>query len=489
MVIISERTFTPADQKNFAAVSGDFNPIHVDEVAARRTIVGAPVVHGIHLVCWALDSWVATSNRASAALEHVTSSFHRGVLVGEVVRTCILNDKDEFTLQIQRADRSQMMSIRGKLGSPVLYPETLPPMRPTECRVLDASEIDHAMGSLPLAYCATDAKRLFPHLSAAMPPLQLAALFATTRLVGMECPGVHSLYAGLDLSFYPPIGGKPQMNFRVTHADPSGAVMMSVDGPGFQGKVRALLRPAPSRQAAAQELRRLVDKGVFSDQRAIVIGGSRGLGEVTAKLLAMGGADVTITYHRGKGDAEAVAAEITAAGGRCGVAPFDSKHPTPITLPQPPTSVYYFATPHISSANPTAFSTERFAEYCGYYAIGFAQTLHAVATRGQTMGVFYPSTVFLDDSPARMAEYCAAKAVGEEVCKQLAKHFPTWRFYAPRLPRMHTDQTNGILPPEMEASEIVMLRHLLQMKASCPPTAVCAGEKSSIGKRELAIHI
>lgn len=489
MMILAERTFTPADQKNFAALSGDFNPIHVDEVAARRTIVGAPVVHGVHLVCWALDSWVAAGNRTCAALGHVTSSFHRGVLVGEVVRTCLLNDKDEFTLQIQRADGSQMMSIRGKPGSPVLYPETLPPIHPTECRVLGAGEIDHAMGSLPLAYCATEAKRLFPHLSATMPPIQLAALFATTRLVGMECPGVHSLYAGLDLSFSEPISGKPQLNYRVTRADRSGAVILSVDGPGFQGKVRALMRPAPSRQAAAQQLRRLVDKDVFSDQRAIVIGGSRGLGEVTAKLLAMGGADVTITYHRGKGDAEAVAAEITAAGGRCGVAQFDSKHPTPIPLALPPTSVYYFATPHISSDNPIPFSTERFAEYCLYYAIGFAQTLCAVATHAQTMGVFYPSTAFLDDSPAGMAEYCAAKALGEEACKQLAKHFPTWYFYAPRLPRMPTDQNNGILPPEMEAGEIVMLRHLLRMKASCPPTAGAVGEKSPMEKRELAIDI
>src|SRR5215472_18205308 len=111
MMIIAERTFTPADQRNFAALSGDFNPIHVDEVAARRTVVGAPLVHGMHLVCWALDSWVAASNCTSAGLEYVTASFHRGVLVGEAVRTCVLNDKEDFTLQVQRSDRSEIMSI------------------------------------------------------------------------------------------------------------------------------------------------------------------------------------------------------------------------------------------------------------------------------------------------------------------------------------------------------------------------------------------
>jgi hypothetical protein len=37
--------------------------------------------------------------------------------------------------------------------------------------------------------------------------------------------------------------------------------------------------------------------------------------------------------------------------------------------------------------------------------------------------------------------------------------------YAPRLPRMSTDQNNGLLPAEMEAPEIVVLRHLRAMKA------------------------
>ena len=67
-----------------------------------------------------------------------------------------------------------------------------------------------------------------------------------------------------------------------------------------------------------------------------------------------------------------------------------------------------------------------------------------------------------------MAEYCAAKAAGEELCKQLAKRFPAWRFYAPRLPRLFTDQNNGLLRPKMEASEIVILEHLRAMKRGLP---------------------
>jgi hypothetical protein len=443
--------------------------MHMDEVAARRTVFGAPVVHGVHLLCWALESWVGSRERSATALERLTASFNRGVLVGEAVRACVLSDEEEFTLRIEH-NQTEMVSIHGKLGATVAYPETLPRMGPTECRVMDHAEVAEAMGSLPLSYCAVDASRLFPHLSAALPPFQLAALLATTRLIGMECPGLHSLYSAMDLSFSKEAIGAPQLNFRVVRADRFGALRLAVEGPGFHGELRAFLRPAPRRQAAARELAQMVARDAFTGQRAVVIGGSRGLGEVTAKLLAMGGADVTITYHRGKADAEAVAAEINAAGGKCEVVQFDSNHPAPIALPQPLTHLYYFATPHIVSDKTVAFSAERFAEYCRYYAANFANTLLKVAQGVATVNVFYPSTVFLDDRPAQMAEYCAAKAAGEEVCKQLAKQRPGWRMHAPRLPRMHTDQNNGVLQAKMEDPAIVILRHLREMKAKSSAT-------------------
>ena len=46
-----ERTFTQDDQLRFAELSGDWNPVHVDPVAARRTPYGQ-IVHGVHAVAW-----------------------------------------------------------------------------------------------------------------------------------------------------------------------------------------------------------------------------------------------------------------------------------------------------------------------------------------------------------------------------------------------------------------------------------------------------
>jgi hypothetical protein len=456
--------------------------MHVDAMAARRTVYGVPVVHGVHLLCWALDRWMENRSTAVTALERLTVNFTRGVLLGEIVRVVLESEQDEFALSLQ-CGQSERAAIRGKLGSRLDYPESLPPMTPRGCQEMDYSALRGARGHLPLAYDADAASQLFPRLSVDVPSFQLAALLATTRLVGMECPGLNSLYVSMDLSFANETSGPPELRYFVDRIDRVGRIRLAVEGPGVQGELQAFLRPAPCRQAAAAELTQLVEDGEFSGQRAVVIGGSRGLGEVTAKLLALGGADVLITYHHGKQDAAAVAADITAAGGTCRVAPFDCQHPAPLALPELPTHLYYFATPHITIDKTIPFSPERFAEYCRYYVTSFAETVLALAQGDSTLHVFYPSTVFLDQAPANVAEYCAAKAAGEELCRQLARRFSAWRFYAARLPRLFTDQNNGLVRQKMEASEVVLLAHLRQMKQNPNKREDLVGRKPDAANR------
>jgi hypothetical protein len=52
------RRFTEHDQERFARFSGDWNPMHMDPIAARRTQAGAPVVQGVHLALWTLDTLI-----------------------------------------------------------------------------------------------------------------------------------------------------------------------------------------------------------------------------------------------------------------------------------------------------------------------------------------------------------------------------------------------------------------------------------------------
>ena len=53
---LPSRTFSLDDQIAFARLSSDWNPMHLDHAFARRSQMGAPVVHGIHTLVWAADA-------------------------------------------------------------------------------------------------------------------------------------------------------------------------------------------------------------------------------------------------------------------------------------------------------------------------------------------------------------------------------------------------------------------------------------------------
>src|ERR1700722_4929865 len=72
------RIFTMADQQRFACLSGDWNPMHMDAVAARRTPAGAPVVHGVHAVLWALNA-LAEQGMIQAPVASIVVQFEKFV--------------------------------------------------------------------------------------------------------------------------------------------------------------------------------------------------------------------------------------------------------------------------------------------------------------------------------------------------------------------------------------------------------------------------
>jgi acyl dehydratase len=76
--------FSSERQTEFAELSGDWNPMHMSPVLARRTQLGRPVVHGMHTLLRALDS-LAASSPELAYPSKLTAKFLGPVYVGETV--------------------------------------------------------------------------------------------------------------------------------------------------------------------------------------------------------------------------------------------------------------------------------------------------------------------------------------------------------------------------------------------------------------------
>ncbi|HWE84439.1 MAG TPA: MaoC family dehydratase [Terracidiphilus sp.] len=89
---LAKRVFSDTDQKRFASASGDFNPIHVDALQARRTQAGAPVVHGIHLLLFALDS-LAAAQPDLPALRSIRAQFSKFIYLDEPVEVVVVKQE------------------------------------------------------------------------------------------------------------------------------------------------------------------------------------------------------------------------------------------------------------------------------------------------------------------------------------------------------------------------------------------------------------
>jgi NADP-dependent 3-hydroxy acid dehydrogenase YdfG len=329
-------------------------------------------------------------------------------------------------------------------------------VRPGRPREHTIQTLPAASGSVPLQLDPRSAKGRFPHLVERVPAGQLAALIATTTIVGMECPGLYSAFSELDVKFTGDAIAGP-LNYRVKTFDRRFQLAtILLDAAGVTGSLKAFLRPPPQQQRGFSELAAHVTAGEFSGRRALVVGGSRGLGEVTAKLLAAGGADVRLTYHRGAGDAQKVVEEIRSGGGTAESMPLDVTNPH-VPTDYAPTDLYYLATPFIFGATARTFQEPIFRTFCDYYVTGFQNLVRQLPGLKR---VFYPSSTAVEELPPNMFEYAAAKMAGESVARFLAKHNPGLTVRCTRLPRLATDQTATVMPVENKDPVQVILAEL-----------------------------
>jgi acyl dehydratase len=464
---LASRIFTPADQQWFAALSGDSNPIHMDRIAARRTLAGVPVVHGVHNMLWALNTMAATHPELPIPTS-LRASFDRFVSLGETVTVRLSSvDANRLRLSVTSAgDGISVMTVSVSLKAELPpepssdFPANGTTISVSEPLDLNMNEIVSLSGMVPYATDLSTVESAFREVSRWLGVARVADLAGCTRIVGMVCPGLHSIFHGLHVQLTRPHSARGGVSFRVASADVRfRRVVLDVIGTGIQGSVTTTARQPPVAQPNIKDLADVVRRGEFANQTAMIVGGSRGLGELTAKLLAAGGARVVITYAQGVADAKRVVSEITGAGALAEAIPHDA------TLPcanQPVasyagliTNLYYFATPPIGGKSLDPIDLTRLPVFLQLYVYGFYDVSKILAK--EKLVVFYPSSVFVSERASKFLAYAMAKAAGELLCAEMTRGWKGVKVLSSRLPRLPTDQTAELAPSNLHTPVDVML--------------------------------
>jgi NAD(P)-dependent dehydrogenase (short-subunit alcohol dehydrogenase family) len=452
--VLGRKLFLADDQIRFAKLSGDWNPMHMDPVAARRTQAGAPVVHGIHTALRGLD--YLAQGRDLPPVTRLKASFGKMVYVGDEVeyRLGALSETaatvDAFVGDVTVAKLNLAFSPPRPAGFRLDAAPSLA-VRPERAIDLDFEAMAGQTGRVGAPATQAEVAAAFPAAARIWPPRLILATLCSTTLVGMVCPGLHSIFSGLTLNAGEPDSTGDTLAYRVDMTDARfRMVRMQVQGDGVWGVIDCFARVPPVAQPSLEALAGLCAPDEFAGATALIVGGSRGLGELTAKLLATGGARMIVTYATGQADAAALASAIRDWGGSCDSQPFDFRAPAApqlANLSGKITHVYYFATPRIGRRKSGLFDAARYAEFHDCYVRSFYDlfmTLHAGAPDG--LRGFYPSSVFVEERPEGMTEYAMAKAAGEILCADLNATLRQTRITVSRLQRLPTDQTASVTP-------------------------------------------
>ncbi|HXJ00490.1 MAG TPA: SDR family NAD(P)-dependent oxidoreductase [Micropepsaceae bacterium] len=467
--LLAVRQFSFVDQEAFARWSGDFNPMHMNALAARRTQAGACVVHGMHTVLWALDC-LASAGEPVAQLASLKAQFNKFVYLDREIALTVARRSDD-SIKLALTDDGLTVSTltlkygpRDKAsGEPLRHlPPTALGRVPLEPKFEAMSALS---GRLMPSPHAPDLAEHFPHLCAALGKERVIGLALTSTLVGMACPGLHSMFSGFSISIVADDDNSSGLSWRTERTDERfRMVWLRIAGLGLTGEVSSWVRAEPVILPDMSTLSSLVAPDEFAGRVAVIVGGSRGLGAVTAKLLAAGGAQILITYASGKADAEALISEIRTARGEKAAACIACDVRGDIgsqlaALTEGITHFYYFATPRISRQTTAVFDRAAFDEFMRFYVEGFYALAKWLIDNRRTSlrNIFYPSSVFVTSRPGGMTEYAMAKAAAEILCADLMKATPGLSIAAPQIPRVLTDQTATVPPVETADAIGVML--------------------------------
>ncbi len=114
-----KRTITEADIENFAKVSGDHNPIHLDEEFAKKTIFKSRIAHGMLSVSFISTVLAQELPGPGSIYLKQEIMFKRPVRIGDTITAKVKiidknDEKERITLRTTCTNQNEELVVDGK---------------------------------------------------------------------------------------------------------------------------------------------------------------------------------------------------------------------------------------------------------------------------------------------------------------------------------------------------------------------------------------
>lgn len=346
----------------FAVLTGDVNPLHTNKGFGRRSNFRENIIHGMLPVAFigALPCFKG-SEGFLAVLKKISARFLKPAFAGdglciEAVVVSELPDLKQVECEYHikntssntivttgfftliKAPFAEIVQAQGQENAPASRSMLTVPLAESdrtfetiqkgdEAEFLFKIQEGHARALYMIVEDGLISEEKPSLLNWMVNPADLLATCLISTFVGMCIPGKYATFVGFQGECEQPIIWEKSYKFKghIRFISPSTRSISGnysireagVDSPVYlSGKLNTNVNKPIIQMPSIGFLKETALDLQLKDKVVLVTGGSRGIGETTAKLFALHGAKVVVNYFRGETDALRIVDEITTYGAR-----------------------------------------------------------------------------------------------------------------------------------------------------------------------------